>query len=598
MRLSPFVPTVRALLVRADPRLLHESRRTELPTILRGLARAVVPFPSPALQTHPLFAGDEGTDPSDRRPPSAALVQALDALPFAERLIGLHELHRETTSDRRATGLFYTPPWLSALVVARTAPETFSPDATVLDPSCGAGSFLVAALRARLRGELDLARRAALGSAFAMGTDTDSDALTIARVALSSVVLHEGDPGETELLWPGLRVVDPLHENDLEQASLVIGNPPYLDAKTRARVAPDEGAFLRGRFPELHGSFDLFVAFVLRALELARPGATIGLVLPDKLFTAGYASKLRRRLLEETTLDEAIDLTPASPFPEAAIFPWYVRLRTQRAPAGHTLSFASLTASFAVEPTSQPLQTALDVEGLRARAASPSRRALRPLGDRLSWQAGTAGFDAGRVLAGLVEGDPGGGAIPFAVTGSVDRYALTGGPLVFLKHRFSKPFLLASTELAASRWLLFRGAKLVLAGLGRRLEATFVETPLALGVATYGAPASPVDAWADLAIVNSAWATDAYLQRHGERRLSGGYFAVQRREISALPVPTLTPSEQDALGELARTRARATGDEASRLDAEIDAWIFALLEIPNETRSVILERTAEPPRRR
>ena len=138
--------------------------------------------------------------------------------------------------------------------------------------------------------------------------------------------------------------------------------------------------------------------------------------------------------------------------------------------------------------------------------------------------------------------------------------------------------------------------------MGKRLEATFVETPLALGVATYGATIHGGDPLAHLAIVNSAWASHVYLERHGERRLSGGYVTFHRRELAALPVPALTDAEESDLAALARSRlalsARGSEPERARLEASIDDAIFGILGLPESERSAITARFALPPRRR
>ena len=406
---------------------------------LRALAQVTLPEPPAGLRAHPLFA--------DRRPPPEApdplLLGALAPLRAPERLAGLHELYRELTSSRRETGLYYTPPWLADHVVSRTLRGD---EATVIDLSCGAGAFLIAALRRRLVGTADLAGRRRLANAYILGTDTDSEAVEVARAALALVVGEgertAGDDGVPlpALSFPGLVPGDALRGTDQGFAHAVVGNPPYVDAKTRARLAPEEGAFLRARFPDLRGAFDLFAAFVLRALEVARQGAAVGLVRPDKLLPADYAAPLRRRLLAETTLCEVVDLAEANPFPDAAVFPLFVLL--VRAPAGpaHAVRLARWDASRREIPTGEVLQQSLDPAFFAVRPPPVTTRALVPFSARAVVSAGAAGFDGRALCDALVDGDPGGG-IPFVVTRSIDRYALLDVPVRFMKRTFATPFL-------------------------------------------------------------------------------------------------------------------------------------------------------------
>ena len=74
---------------------------------------------------------------------------------------------------------------------------------------------------------------------------------------------------------------------------------------------------------------------------------------------------------------------------------------------------------------------------------------------------------------------------------------------------------------------------------------------------------------------------EAYLARHGSRRLSGGYVAFQASELRALPVPILTSSEYERLAALADARLAASStSEADRLDRAIDELVASVLGDP------------------
>ena len=87
----------------------------------------------------------------------------------------------------------------------------------------------------------------------------------------------------------------------------VIGNPPWVRAE---RLPAGVRATLATRFPwwraeHGHGYAhqpDLAVAFLERAVELARPGGAVGFLLPSKIASAGYAEAARHALVRETAL--------------------------------------------------------------------------------------------------------------------------------------------------------------------------------------------------------------------------------------------------------------------------------------------------------
>lgn len=96
---------------------------------------------------------------------------------------------------------------------------------------------------------------------------------------------------------------------------LVAGNPPWVRAEA---IDPVERERLSRRFRWWRTSGgrgyqhqpDLAVAFIERASELAAPGGTIALLVPEKLATAGYASVMRGALTSGYTLRTAAPIAP------------------------------------------------------------------------------------------------------------------------------------------------------------------------------------------------------------------------------------------------------------------------------------------------
>jgi Eco57I restriction-modification methylase len=114
----------------------------------------------------------------------------------------------------------------------------------------------------------------------------------------------------------------------------VIGNPPWemlrrdgtgaVDAE-RERHRSALVRFIRecGHFPSCdRGHMNLYQPFVERALDLAKPGGRVGLVLPWGLAADDGATALRRRLLSHTAVDTVVGLDNAS-----GLFPIHRGLR-------------------------------------------------------------------------------------------------------------------------------------------------------------------------------------------------------------------------------------------------------------------------------
>ena len=200
---------------------------------------------------------------------------------------------------RRAYGQFFTPePVVAACydLLAGALPE--SP--RIADPACGDGAFLRYA-----------ATRAISAPARIAGCDVDAQ-LVGALVAAG---------------LPGVRVADGLDPASLPAGSfdLVAGNPPFGIATRR-----DGGPPLASE-----------VRFVLRALELARPGGHVVLVLPSGVLANERLRGVRAALIERCCVLAVITL-PRETFRGAGTSAAcsILALRRAPAPAGHQVFFA------------------------------------------------------------------------------------------------------------------------------------------------------------------------------------------------------------------------------------------------------------------
>lgn len=128
---------------------------------------------------------------------------------------------------------------------------------------------------------------------------------------------------------------------------LLIGNPPWV----RPHAMPaSERAFLRTEFRAMrHATWrlgaaragagagfaaqaDLAVAFVERAVQLLRPGATMALLLPAKLWRNLSGGGVRRLLLHDTHLRALHDWSDAPALFDAATYPSLLVAQRRRPP--------------------------------------------------------------------------------------------------------------------------------------------------------------------------------------------------------------------------------------------------------------------------
>ncbi|MCE9576201.1 MAG: SAM-dependent methyltransferase, partial [Deltaproteobacteria bacterium] len=203
--------------------------------------------------------------------------------------------------DRRARGQYGTPPGL-AIWVAREVLAPLGAGARVLDPSAGDGRFLAAARDALVEAGGDTAAV----EARLVGFERDPELAAIARARLPRATIV---------------TCEALCEAPAIEVDAVIGNPPYVRSIRLREADPALWTAIRGRFAATsHGEWDLYAAFVERALTWVRPGGRIGLVTPSRWWSAAFAARLRERLCADGAVRAVVDFGAAQVFAGATTY--------------------------------------------------------------------------------------------------------------------------------------------------------------------------------------------------------------------------------------------------------------------------------------
>ncbi|NOZ86749.1 MAG: N-6 DNA methylase [Deltaproteobacteria bacterium] len=214
-------------------------------------------------------------------------------------------------TDDRLNGRVYTPmPTAVAMLERLPWPDG---EKTILDPSCGDGVFLEAAIRklavsARTKAQLEA------GIKRIYGWDIDPKAVDASRERVERVC---AELGVTNVV-PIVRHCDALEKTD-EKFDIIAGNPPYLEAK---RMPTSLKKRIKSNFPvAAKGSFDLYAAFVELSARLLNPGGTLSFLLPNRILVTKSGSNLRHWLLEQGSVRIA-DLSDSGIFGKtAAVYP-------------------------------------------------------------------------------------------------------------------------------------------------------------------------------------------------------------------------------------------------------------------------------------
>jgi hypothetical protein len=116
-------------------------------------------------------------------------------------------------------------------------------------------------------------------------------------------------PFSWQKAFPG--VFNPVRKKD-EPArkagfDVVIGNPPYIRIQSIIETSPEQANYFNKKYKSAaKGNYDIYVAFIEKALELINKDGKVGFILPHKFFTAQYGEGIREVLLEKKCIDEII----------------------------------------------------------------------------------------------------------------------------------------------------------------------------------------------------------------------------------------------------------------------------------------------------
>ena len=183
----------------------------------------------------------------------------------------------------------------------------------LLEPSCGAGGFLIPAVKRLLtsfRGrpippsEIEQSIRA---------VDVNGAELNVAKKAVEKLLLGHGLSGKAAVkisnIW--LRHGDFLVSDWPDSFTHIVGNPPYV----RQESIPEELLRIyRARFSTLFDRADLYIPFFEKSLGLLERNGLLGFICSDRWMKNRYGGPLRGLIARDFHLKAYVDFTNCPAF--------------------------------------------------------------------------------------------------------------------------------------------------------------------------------------------------------------------------------------------------------------------------------------------
>lgn len=305
---------------------------------------------------------------------------------------------------------------------------------------------------------------------------------------------------------------------------IIIGNPPYVSAVTMRR-SNEEKKIFKNKYPEISGSYDLYVLFLLLVRNIGKKEGMYTWIVPNKVLISDY-SKSTLKFLKDNGLKSALNVSSFNVFKGVGVYPIIL--------TGKILSAERVFVEYFLEEYSDLKN------GIFKRVKElPDYPTLKSLGIKLS--SGTTGFEAQKIK-GLVSSSNSDSKIPFTVSGNIDRYKFNNENVQFMKKRYSYAYIDKVDEIADSKWKFWLKPKIVIAGMTKVIEAVYVSKPLALGVGIYGIyDFNGISPYALTAMLNSKYLSFYFRNKFKDKHLAGGYLAINKSTIEEFPI--LKPNE-------------------------------------------------------
>ncbi|GAA8160874.1 hypothetical protein HpDR143_12920 [Helicobacter pylori] len=361
----------------------------------------------------------------------------------------------------------------------------------------------------------------------------------------------------------------------------IIGNPPYINTRELSKNNSVTKEKYRQIYREVSGSYDIFILFILMGLQLQKV-SNFAWIIPNKFTSTEYGRPIFEKLKSENKIKSIVDVSYIKTFESASVYP--ILLIGQN---------NSVYSEYYIES-----QDDLSDNNLKKRTLSIAKSCFITMAQYgLKFQSGTTGFEAQKIFSYIKSGYQQ-DSIPFAVSGSVDKYVCDTSRVPYMRKCFKYPHISIKVPVAKTKIDFWINEKIVIAGMTKVIEAYYTKTPLALGVGIYAIyDFCGINPLLILGVLNSNFMSWYARENFKDKHMSGGYLGLNKGNLEKLPMFELTKSNKPTadkitalVDKILQAKAKDPKTNTQELEKEIDALVYQLYHLTDEEIKIIENR--------
>ncbi len=367
-------------------------------------------------------------------------------------------------------------------------------------------------------------------------------------------------------------------EGDFLGFDCIIGNPPYINTRELSKNNSITKEKYRQIYREVSGSYDIFILFILMGLRLQKV-SNFAWIIPNKFTSTEYGRPIFEKLKSENKIKSIVDVSYIKTFESASVYPILLIGKNN-----------SVYSEYYIES-----QDDLSDNNLKERTLSIANlRFITMAQYGLKFQSGTTGFEAQKIFSYIKSGYQQ-DSIPFAVSGSVDKYVCDISRVPYMRKCFKYPHISVKVPVAKTKIDFWINEKIVIAGMTKIIEAYYTKTPLALGVGIYAIyDFCGINPLLILGVLNSSFMSWYARENFKDKHMSGGYLGLNKGNLEKLPMFELTKSNKPTadkiialVDKILQAKEKDPKANTQKLEKEIDALVYQLYHLTDEEIKII-----------